>query len=82
MTTTISTQFDQVLADLSERFQRATRGLRNNSRGTALHRYQVEYMYYVHEIVSGPSYIAPKIIDNCNRFIDNIIKNRKEDPVA
>lgn len=81
-TTAISSQFDSVIVDLTERFQRATRGMRSNVRGTQLHRYQVDFMYFVHEIVSGPAYIAPKLIDNCNRFIDNIVKHRKDDVQA
>jgi hypothetical protein len=81
----ISTQYNKVVEDLSERFGKATKGVRNNARGTRLYKWQVDFAYFVHEIVSGPTYIAPKIIDNANRFIDGIIKIRKDEaaqPVA
>ena len=81
----IHSQFDKVVEDLSERFLDATtdrvgpkRIRRNNTKGTQLYKWQVEFAYMVHEITSGPSYIAPKIIDNANRFIDGIIKQRQE----
>jgi hypothetical protein len=85
----IHSQFDKVVEDLSERFLDATtdrvgpkRIRRNNAKGTQLHKWQVEFAYMVHEITSGPSYIAPKIIDNANRFIDGIIKQRQEEKAA
>lgn len=78
----ISTQYNKVVEDLTERFAKATKGMRNNTRGTQLHKFQVDFAYFVNEIVSGPTYIAPKIIDNANRFIDNIIKQRKEEAAA
>lgn len=81
----IHTQFDKVVEDLSERFLNATtdrvgpkRIRRNNAKGTNLHKLQVEFAYMINEITSGPTYIAPKIIDNCNRFIDGIEKQRQE----
>lgn len=75
----ITTQYSKVVEDLTERFAKATKGIRNNTRGTVLHKWQTDFAYYVNEIVSGPTYIAPKIIDNANRFIDGIIKQRKEE---
>jgi len=78
----IHSQYDKVVEDLAERFVKATKGLRNNSRGTSLHKWQTEFAHYVHEIVSGPSYIAPKIIDNANRYVDGIIKHRKDEAAA
>jgi hypothetical protein len=74
-----TTQFAKVVEDLTERFAKATKGLRNNTRGTQLHKWQSDFAYYVNEIVTGPVYIAPKIIDNANRYIDGIIKQRKEE---
>lgn len=87
----IQTQYNEVVEDLSARFLKATtdrftgkpaKGARNNSRGTQLHKWQVEFAYMIHEITSGPSYIAPKIIDNASRFIDVIIKQRKEEAAS
>jgi hypothetical protein len=75
----ISTQYNKVVEDLTERFAKATKGIRNNTRGTQLHKWQSDFAYFVNEIVSGPTYIAPKIIDNANRYIDSIIKQRKEE---
>lgn len=74
-----TTQYSKVVEDLSERFAKATKGIRNNVRGTQLHKWQSDFAYFVNDIVSGPTYIAPKIIDNANRFIDGIIKARKEE---
>lgn len=85
----IHSQFDKVVEDLSERFLDATtdrvgpkRIRRNNSKGTPLYKSQVEFAYMVNEITSGPTYIAPKIIDNASRFIDSINKQRQEAPAA
>lgn len=78
----ITTPFSKVVEDLTERFAKATKGLRNNTRGTQLHKWQSDFAYYVNDIVTGPTYIAPKIIDNANRFIDGIIKQRKEEAAA
>lgn len=75
----INTQYNKVVEDLSERFAKATKGIRNNTSGTQLHKWQSDFAYYVNDIVSGPTYIAPKIIDNANRYIDGIIKTRKEE---
>lgn len=75
----INTQYNKVVEDLSERFAKATKGIRNNTRGTTLHKWQSDFAYFVNDIVSGPTYIAPKIIDNANRYIDGIIKQRKEE---
>ena len=87
----IHTPYDKVVEDLSERFLDATttkvpasdrngfKRLRpNNHRGTQLYKLQTEFAYMINEITSGPSYIAPKIIDNCNKFIDGIIKQRED----
>lgn len=75
----ISTQYNKVVEDLTERFAKATKGIRNNTRGSQLHTWQTNFAYFLNEIVSGPTYIAPKIIDNANRYIDGIIKQRKDD---
>lgn len=81
-TIAINTQYAKVVEDLTERFAKATKGIRNNTRGTQLHKWQSDFAYYVNDITSGPTYIAPKIIDNANRFIDGIIKARKEEQAA
>lgn len=78
----ISSQYNKVIEDLSDRFAKATKGIRDNKRGTQLNKWQTDFAYFQNEIVSGPSYIAPKIIDNANRFIDGIIKQRKEEAAA
>jgi hypothetical protein len=78
----ISTQYNKVVEDLTERFAKATKGIRNNTRGSQLHKWQTDFAYFLNEIVSGPTYIAPKIIDNANRFVDGIIKQRKDESAA
>jgi hypothetical protein len=78
----INSQYNKVVEDLSDRFSKATKGIRNNTRGTQLNKWQTEFAHFVDEIVRGPSYIAPKIIDNTNRFIDGIIKTRKDDEAS
>jgi hypothetical protein len=73
-----TSQYSKVVEDLSDRFAKATKGIRDNSAGGQLYKWQVDFSYLVHEVVSGPTYIAPKIIDHTNRFIDSIIRFRRE----
>lgn len=68
----------RTLEELSSRFAKATKGVRDNTRGSQLNKWQVDFCYMMDDIVRGPGYIAPKIVDNTNRFIDGIIKTRRE----
>lgn len=60
---------DQVSEHLNRVFQRATRGMKKNTKGTKLYDLQVEFCYYLNNIQRGPKYIIPKIIADCNEFI-------------
>lgn len=63
----------QVTAYLSAAFSKATRHLGNkNNIGTPLYDYQVEFCWLQHEITTGPSYIAPKVIQEANDLIAEI----------
>lgn len=45
---------------------------RNCEKGTELYKLQVDFAYYLDEIARGPIFHAPKVIADCNAFIDNI----------
>ncbi len=74
----VSYQTQRTLDDLSSRFSKATKGIRDNTRKTKLHSWQTDFAYMLNDIAHGPNYIAPKIVDNANKFIDSIIKARRE----
>ena len=63
---------------LNQEFARATRGIRDNSKGTQLKTWQVEYAYLVNEITAGPAYIGPKHVDNAKRLISEIFSARND----
>lgn len=64
---------EQVINYLNHAFSSTTRPLGlNNSSGTQLREYQVEFCYLINEIQRGPKYIIPKIIQDANDLINNI----------
>lgn len=63
----------QTAAYLSAAFANATRKFGNrNHNGTELYYYQVEFCWLMHEITTGPPYIAPIPIQQANELIDKI----------
>lgn len=66
----------QVIHHLRVIFEKAVSSLpNNNSRGTTLHRYQTDFCYFIDEITRGPNYMVPKVISECNAFIDTILSD-------
>jgi hypothetical protein len=63
---------NHVCDHLSWLFKSATQGQGRAVRGNKLHQWQVDFAYYVDNIQRGPSYIVPKIIAECNEFLDKI----------
>lgn len=58
---------------LSKAFASATEKFgRHAERGTDLYKLQVEFSYFMDEISRGPIFHAPKVIADCNTFIDHI----------
>lgn len=45
---------------------------RDNTRGTRLHQFQVDFCYLVDEIMRGPTYIIPKRIQATNALITRL----------
>ena len=52
--------------------QRALPKIGKNARGTALHRFQVDFCYLIDHIERGPAYIAPKKISEANELIEEL----------
>ena len=50
---------------------------RDWQKGTKLYAYQVEFCYFIDEIQRGPTYIVPKVIADCNDFINKIVESSK-----
>lgn len=71
-------QIEKSINELSYRFSKATRGVRDNTRGSRLHGWQVDFMYHVHGIRTSPSYIVPKYITNATEFVDSVEKEVQE----
>jgi hypothetical protein len=46
----------------------------DNSKGTTLYQYQVDFCYLIDSIQRDPSYIAPKRIQEANELIANLEK--------
>ena len=70
---------DQVVSFLTNAFNRATRHLGfKNGAGTELYELQVEFVWLLHEIMTGPRYIVPKHIQTANEMIDEIMAGAKE----
>lgn len=62
----------QVCDHLSWLFANATKGQGRAIRGNKLHEYQVDFCYYLDDIQRGPTYIVPKVIAECNEFLDRM----------
>lgn len=59
-------------AELSQRFTDVTRAARNNSKGTHLYDWQVEFSYIIDNIMRGPKYIVPKYVSVAHHMINTI----------
>jgi hypothetical protein len=64
----------QIVDFLNHAFRQATQGMGKATRSkdgtkTALYDLQVEFSYMIREITSGPTYIVPKIVTECNELI-------------
>lgn len=68
---------------LSGQFAKATAGMGKALRATEkapateLYRLQVDFAYLIDEIQRGPKYFAPKVISECNEFLDAIWQKRE-----
>ncbi len=63
----------QTIRYLNGTFARVSRGLGNdNLKGTDLYAAQVDFCYLIHQIETGPSYLAPKAIAAANELIDRL----------
>lgn len=59
-------------------FNNATNSMgRDAVKGTRLYTYQVDFAHYLNEIQRGATYIVPKVIADCNDFINGIIEANK-----
>lgn len=59
-------------------FNNATSGMgRDAVKGTKLYTYQVDFAYFLNEIQRGATYIIPKVIADCNDFINGIMEANK-----
>lgn len=64
---------DRVVRHLNTNFEKATRALgRKNQKGTELYQLQVDFAHLIHEIQTGPEYLAPKFISEANELIGKI----------
>lgn len=61
-----------VSTELSQRFTDVTRSARNNSKGTHLYDWQVEFSYLMDNIQRGPKYIVPKYVSIAHHFINTV----------
>lgn len=73
---------EQVVQFLSRAFSNAMNKAsnvlgRDNSRGTKLYEYQVEFCYLVDEILRGPVYIVPVHIQSANELIAKLEQEGK-----
>lgn len=68
---------DHVCQHLTWLFDRATESFKTGAavKGTKLYELQVEFCYFLNEIRMGHAYIVPKVIADCNSFIDGIVSN-------
>lgn len=67
---------NHVCEHLTWLFKTATRDISKSSNSNDLYAHQVDFAYYLDNIQRGPTYIVPKIIAECNEFIDKI-SNKK-----
>lgn len=74
----LSYHTQRTIDDLNTRFAKATKGIRDNTCGSQLHKWQVDFAYMIDDIMRGPGYITPKVADNTSHFIDGIVKIRRE----
>ncbi len=59
-------------------FNNATSSMgRDAVKGSMLYEYQVDFAHFINEIQRGATYIVPKVIADCNDFINNIIETNK-----
>lgn len=71
---------------LSSQFAKATAGMgkaikaTKNAPATELYTLQVNFAYLIDEIQRGPKYFAPKVISECNEFLDAIWQKRENEP--
>lgn len=72
---------------LERAFAEATRGMGKAARmktndgrwlETPLYTHQVQFSYMLNEIRCGPRYIVPKVIQECNEYIERIKTERKK----
>lgn len=66
-------QFQKITAGMG----RATRA-NGNQPATDLYGYQVEFSYMIDAIQRGPRHFAPKVISDCNEFLDTISQAKAE----
>lgn len=71
----LQNQFSKVTAGMGKAV-RATK----TQPATELYQLQVDFAYLIDEIQRGPRYFAPKVISECNEFLDNIIQKREAEP--
>ena len=70
---------NHVCQHLTWLFNNAISGMgRDAVKGTDLYNYQVEFSHLINEIQRGPTYIVPKVIANCNEFINKIIETNQK----
>jgi hypothetical protein len=68
---------------LSAQFAKATAGMgkavraTKNAPATDLYLLQVDFAHMIDEIQRGPKYFAPKVISECNEFLDAIWQKRE-----
>lgn len=67
---------DHVIRYLTRQFKQKTEDHgKAATRGTDLHKLQVDFAYMLDGIKRGPTYQVSKIIANANAFLDNITIN-------
>ena len=63
-----------LINDLNRKFANLTHKFNDNFRGTQLHKWQVDYSYYIRDILTMPEYMTIKIVDNIEKMFDDIAK--------
>ncbi len=66
------------LQRINKSFKAATRGMGSNSKGTQLHKFQVEMAYIVDSIERGPVYAIPHYIHQGDELIKAVNKHNAE----
>lgn len=71
---------------LQSQFAKATVGMgkatsaTDKQPATDLYKLQVEFAYLIDDVQRGPKYFAPKVISECNEFLDAIWQKREAEP--